>query len=165
MYTERLKISLLDRKDIHEAKELFTDAGTRAYLGGTINEDTAIYKLKKWVARNQNDEAWYFTIRLKCGEFIGIVSIDDYIDTIYKDLSFQFLSKHWHQGYAYEAISNILIEIQRLLVKDVIAETQKDNNHSIRLLKKLGFKLVDEYERFNSKQCLFIIEKAFVGLN
>ena len=57
------------------------------------------------------------------------------------DLGFSLLPAHWSQGYAFEAADAVMQDARsRLGLGRVLAITSPDNNPSIRLLGKLGFR-------------------------
>jgi RimJ/RimL family protein N-acetyltransferase len=60
------------------------------------------------------------------------------------DIGYALLPEFWSQGYALESASAVLsYASERLGLKRVVAVTNSDNQSSIRLLEKIGFK----YER------------------
>jgi RimJ/RimL family protein N-acetyltransferase len=52
--------------------------------------------------------------------------------------------KYWNQGYATEAVQAVLGHYCRIGISNVWASTDPKNESSMRLLKKLGFNLVEE---------------------
>ena len=59
-------------------------------------------------------------------------------------------------GYAYEAIMSFLSYLKQIGIQTLVAETQKKNTSSIKLLKRLGFMKMKELVRFGEKQLVFI---------
>jgi RimJ/RimL family protein N-acetyltransferase len=60
------------------------------------------------------------------------------------DIGYALLPEFWSQGYALEAASAVVLYArEKLGLKRVAAVTNSDNQSSIRLLEKMGFK----YER------------------
>jgi RimJ/RimL family protein N-acetyltransferase len=58
------------------------------------------------------------------------------------DIGFSFLPAHWSQGYALEAAQAVMRDArERLRLGRIVAITTKDNDASMRLLGKLGFRL------------------------
>ena len=71
-----------------------------------------------------------------------------------------FLPEWWHQGFALESISAVLLHaLTELCLPFVVAETQSKNVRSIRLLEKLGFQFVEHVERFNALQAIYSVNK------
>lgn len=57
------------------------------------------------------------------------------------DIGFSFLPEHWSQGYAFEAASAVMRHArEQLALGRILAITSLDNEPSIRLLGKLGFR-------------------------
>ncbi len=57
------------------------------------------------------------------------------------DLGFSFLPEHWSQGYAFESASAVMIHARQTLgLGRILAITTVDNQPSMRLLAKLGFR-------------------------
>ena len=57
------------------------------------------------------------------------------------DIGFAFMPDFWNKGFAYEAAAAVMNDArERLKLKPVLAITNQDNESSIKLLQKLGFK-------------------------
>jgi [ribosomal protein S5]-alanine N-acetyltransferase len=57
------------------------------------------------------------------------------------DIGFSFLPEHWSQGYALEASQAVMSHARETLrLGRILAITSRDNDASIRLLGKLGFR-------------------------
>lgn len=57
------------------------------------------------------------------------------------DIGFAFMPDFWNKGFAYEAAAAVMNDArERLKLKRVLAITNQDNESSIKLLQKLGFK-------------------------
>jgi len=152
--TERCTITELQSSDFQEAVNLFTNENVRMYLGGTISKAVAIDKLYSWT--NGEDDL-YFSVRIsENGDFAGIISITEYYDNRFKELSYQILPEFWGRGIATESISAILEFLKNNTeIKELIAETQSRNLSSCRLLEKLGFELIKTVIRFGADQNIY----------
>ena len=152
--TSRCIITELNLYDIDDAVELFVNDDVRSYLGGAIGEKLALEKLYTWL--NKTHEL-YLTVRiLKSGEFVGIISITDHHDGVFKELSYQFLPEFWNKGIATETIEAILEYVKvNSEIEVLVAETQSKNYASCKLLEKLGFSLTDTVSRFGEKQNIY----------
>ena len=157
IYTERCCIKPFEEADIDPAIPLFTSERVREFLGGVINEDAAREKLNKWISPRSDN--LYFSVSLKSGEFIGVISVTTYLDTEKKEISYLFLPEYWGEGYAYESCAEIIAFCKQNLKCDtLIAETQKKNSRSRKLLERLGFSLVEEAERFGEIQYVYQLD-------
>jgi RimJ/RimL family protein N-acetyltransferase len=57
------------------------------------------------------------------------------------DIGFAFLPRFWRQGYAFESAAAVMSYAREVLgLKQIAAITTPDNEPSIKLLEKLGFK-------------------------
>jgi len=57
------------------------------------------------------------------------------------DIGFSFLPEHWSQGYALESARAVMRHAREILgLGRIVAITTKDNEPSMRLLEKLGFR-------------------------
>ena len=156
LQTSRCSLRHLSESDLYEAVELFTDSRVRAYLGGPISEQQAFVKLQSWIS---STDSLYVAIRaVTTNEFIGIISVCPHHENEYMELSYQLLPKFWDQGIAAEAIRTILIHLKESSsINMLVAETQKKNERSCKLLKKLGFKPQQTIMRFGEEQIIFKI--------
>lgn len=70
-----------------------------------------------------------------------------------------FLSSYWGNGYAFEAISQVLhYSFEDNQYNKLLAEAQSANTSSCNLLKKLGFYEVKRVNRFNAEQVIFALD-------
>lgn len=150
--TPRLRLNVLQQEDILEAVEALNTNEARKYLGG-IKEDIAASE----AYHEMLDKSGIWSVRLIDSDvFIGIVSLTDYHEAHYTELSYVFSDKHWGKGYAYEAVVPIIEYAKEQLRLDVIvAETQSANYPSIRLLEKLNFHKKHELMRFDNMQSVY----------
>ena len=154
--TSRCTIAELDSIDIDEAVKLFLDEDVRRYLGGTIDKNLALEKLHFWI---QDKNSLYLSVRMTGTQtFVGIISITDHHDGVFKELSYQYLPEFWNSGIATETLGAILDYLKNNSeIKELIAETQSNNTRSCRLLEKLGFGLDDTVHRFGELQNIYKI--------
>ena len=154
--TDRCTINSFSEADIGEAVALFVNNEVRCYLGGAISEKEALKKLNSWL--NKTD-GLYLTVRMSGnGSFVGIISITDHHDGVFKELSYQYLPEFWNSGIATETLGAILECLKNNSeIIELIAETQSKNTRSCRLLEKLGFGLDDTVHRFGELQNIYKI--------
>lgn len=80
-------------------------------------------------------------VRIKNNEFIGLVSLDKHVDGD-KEVSYEFLTAWWGQGYATEVIGQVIkYAFEELEIVKLLAETQTANLSSCKLLERVGMKL------------------------
>lgn len=154
--TKRCILQPLTKNDINEAVALFINYDVRKHLGGVIPMDAAIAKLNKWITA---DDSLYFSVRLKNNCVLaGIIDISPHLNSINKELSYQFLPSVWGMGYAYESIHSVIEYCSNVLdIKYLVSETQTENIRSCSLLQKLRFKLGDKINRFGAEQSIYVL--------
>jgi len=81
-------------------------------------------------------------VRRSDGEAVGMCGVLKRDALPDPDIGFSFLPEHWSQGYALEAASATMRHARGTLgLGRIVAITTKDNEPSMRLLGKLGFRL------------------------
>ena len=74
-----------------------------------------------------------------------------------QEISYQFAPEVWGQGYAKEAIQPALVFLsEQGELQSIIAETQRKNIRSCRLLEALGFKMRESLIRFHQPQMVYV---------
>ncbi|WP_010651541.1 GNAT family N-acetyltransferase [Oceanobacillus massiliensis] len=156
--TSRCVLTEITQSDYEDVKELYLDNEVRRFLGGTREEGAIQGIMDEMLGSDKN--IWYWIIReVHTREFIGLVSLDPHHIGNNMEVSYQFLPKWWGNGFATEAVSEIInFAFGRLDLPRVVAETQAVNVSSRKLLERLGMKLIDTYERFGAEQSLYSIE-------
>ena len=106
-----------------------------------------------------------FAVDLKDGTFIGNISVLNIIDNDTWEIAYYFNPRYWKKGYAYEACKALIkYSFDNLKCKYLIAQIDKLNLNSRKLVEKLGFKLknnqknVELYGRITNK-CEYILIK------
>ncbi|MFJ7734272.1 GNAT family N-acetyltransferase [Lysinibacillus sp. NPDC097231] len=153
--TKNCEIESLKLEHYHAIYTLYSNENVRAYLGGVPGESYIETSFKGMLEAPFPNT--YFYISLKAtGEFIGLVSIDEYHDKEAYELSYQFLPQYWGKGYAYEVLTNIIdFGSNQLNLSHLVAETQIANIASCRLLEKVGMQKVQVLERFGHEQAVY----------
>ncbi len=153
--TERCQLSKIKSSDTKDIIKVYTNEKTRKYLGGPLTKKEAEEKVKKLVSTPQD----IYTVRLrKDNMFIGLIYILPYYDTDLYEISYEFLPQFWNKGYAYEVMKKCLaICNDELGYYEIVAETQKKNINSKKLLEKLGYSKQKEIVRFSEEQIVYAI--------
>jgi ribosomal-protein-alanine N-acetyltransferase len=80
-------------------------------------------------------------VRRSDGESVGMCGVLKRDSLPDPDIGFSFLPEHWSQGYALESASAAMRHARDTVrLGRIVAITTKDNQSSIRLLGKLGFR-------------------------
>lgn len=150
--TQRLLFTELGPQDERFVRELYADKLNRAYLGGVLTGEAFEKRFKTFL----EDDDTHWVVQRKDDVPIGLVSLGVDPDTKMDEVSYQFLSVFWGQGYAQEALAHFLEQVfpARGIAK-LYAETQQKNKRSVKLLEKLGFKPQQTLKRHGEIQAVF----------
>lgn len=138
LVTKRCVIKVLQELDYNDVRKIYANKEVRKFLGGIRIEDsfrvtfeemlTSRLKSFHWLVREQQTK-----------KLIGLVSLDLHHKGIYQEISYQFLPCWWGKGNAGEIMSAILhFTFESLNLSAVVAEIQKINKASCRLLERVG---------------------------
>ena len=142
LYTERCTLNEILREDLPTLREIFVDADTKRFLPElceTIKTDTDILQLlvtfKYYLKEGEG-----FLLAIRSGKLlIGFVALME-IPTN-PTLFYAMHPKYRNQGYMSECLSQILSYLDsKRLCSSIATEVYTVNVHSIKLLKKCGFK-------------------------
>jgi ribosomal-protein-alanine N-acetyltransferase len=153
--TNKYILKKLTKKDFFEIKKLYLNESVRKFLGGICNEyefEVKFNNMLKWYEKN-----YCWTINDKfLNYFIGIVCLELHHNEIDMELSYQLLPNFWRQGVATEVLEKIILfSFNTLKLPLILAETQKANHPSCKLLEKLNFEVSQEIIRFGEKQKIY----------
>ena len=155
--TERCLIKTMNRKDKQDLHRLCDDVNVWTYLGG---QGTALHNRKriKYIGFIPISNRW--TVRRKSdNSFLGEISLTPHHDGNDTEISYLFLSEHWGNGYASEAVRAVVNYVFRKKGLDrLVAETQSANVVSCKMLEKLGFDKVENLIRFGAEQTLLALD-------
>jgi RimJ/RimL family protein N-acetyltransferase len=142
--TERLEITEFSAYDTAFIVELLNSKGWLQYIGdrGVRNAHDAVAYLINGPMRSYNEKGFgLWRVSLKdTNEPIGMCGLlqRDYLQHL--DIGFALLPEYEGKGYAYEAAEAVLqFAVKELKAATVAAITMPDNEHSLRLLQRLGF--------------------------
>ena len=143
--TERLVLRRLSRGDAPFLLELLNEPSFLRYIGdkGVRTPDDARRYIEAGpLASYERFGFGLLRVELKeSGEPIGMCGLlkRDALPDV--DVGFAFLPRFWSKGYAFESASAVLAHARDALgLRRVLAITSPDNEASIRLLGKLGFR-------------------------
>lgn len=149
--TQRLRIAHLCESDAAFVLELLNEPAFLRDIGdkGVRSEaDARAYIVEGPAASYVRHGFGLYRVDLKSnGEPIGICGFVKREVLEHADLGYAFLARHWSKGYALEATSATLAHgCNHLGLDPILAITSLDNDRSIRVLDKLGFR----FERIES---------------
>lgn len=151
LLTPRCSVAAFEEADCEAARELFSSARTREFLGGPVPEADLAERTAQYL-KAEKELAW--SVRLLDGTFIGLITVGPYHETGQWELSYQFLPEFWGDGLAYETISALLPDVLPAHPQ-LVAETQSANLRSRRLLDRLGFVLQGQGLRYHAEQSVY----------
>jgi ribosomal-protein-alanine N-acetyltransferase len=148
--TERLRIRPITTEDSAFILELLNTPSWLRFIG-----DRHVYtesNAKQYIIDLQKKSGYYYNLILlqSTNAPIGVISFLHRDQLPHPDLGFALLPTYEGKGYAYEAVRRYLDElILEETVDKIIAITQADNVHAIRLLKKMEMRfeqMIDHQE-------------------
>jgi RimJ/RimL family protein N-acetyltransferase len=144
--TERLTLRRLGEDDAAFVLELLNEAPFLRYIGdrGVRTLDDARRYVSTGPQQSYARRGFgLYRVELRAGgEPLGICGLikRDTLDDV--DLGFAFLQRHWSRGYAHEAAAAVMALAREVHgLERVVAITSPDNEASMSLLRKLGFRL------------------------
>ena len=145
--TERLSLATVTTEDDAFMLELLNSKGWIEFIGDRhVHSRKAAVTFIEKVNKTRNITYW--VVKLKTDNIpAGIISFlkRDYLE--YFDIGFAFLPQYTGKGYAYEATKAILEMLKQYPEHTIIlASTMPENQKSIGLLSKLGFRFDKEIE-------------------
>jgi ribosomal-protein-alanine N-acetyltransferase len=153
--TPRLILNLLRAEDAGFICELVNTPGWITFIGnrninGVVDATAYIHRIL------HNPDIRYWLVRLKESEAsVGIITFIKRETLEYPDLGFAFLPEFEGKGYAFEASKEVLDKLAAAKTyKRILATTIPENQRSISLLEKLGFKF--DHDMRDEKEVLRI---------
>lgn len=143
--TERLSLRKLTIEDAQFILTLLNEPSFIRYIGDKQVrnvEDAEAYILNGPVASYERNAFGLYLVQLResytpvgmCG-FLKRAELPD------PDIGFAFLPEFWRKGFAFEAAAALLQDARaRLKLQRILAITSLDNEASIKLLERLGFR-------------------------
>ena len=105
---------------------------------------------ENYIQRILDTKNFYYNIfeLKKNGKAIGIITFLKRDEEKYPDFGFALLPEFENKGYAFEASTSYLKQLEKLNgYQNIIGITLPNNQRSIKLLQKLGFQFSGNYEK------------------
>ena len=143
--TERLSLRQFTADDAQFILKLLNEPSFLRYIGDKQVrnlEDARAYILNGPVASYERNGFGLYLVELKESYtplgMCGFLKRDELPDP---DIGFAFVPKFWGKGFAFEAAAAVLEDARRRLkLERILAITSLDNEASIKLLERLGFR-------------------------
>ena len=165
--TERLVLHEFDEDDVEPFYLMGSDPEVIRYTGdpagGLANREQALESLR---ARPLADYQKYGYGRWACvlkssGVVIGFAGLKFLPESREIDLGYRLLRPYWGNGYASEAARAVLdYGLTQLGLERIIGLVHPENVASVRILEKLGMKLVERVEFEGRSFVKYVIERA-----
>ena len=169
--TERLILRELSPDDAAFAFELNSDPEVVRYTGdGPFNSvEEARTFLENYSDYKRNGFGRWGVVLKSTGVLIGWCGLKRDIETGEVDLGYRFFRACWNQGFATEAGKACLDNAPRFGIHEVIARADKANPASWKVMEKLGFSYVEDFEEDNATWVLYRIsfsqEPSYLRMN
>ena len=156
--TERLILRRFNTDDAPFILALLNEPSFLRYIGDKkvrTLEDARQYILNGPVATYENHGFGLYQVELKDSHTpIGMCGLLQREELPQPDIGFAFLPDFWKKGFAVEAAAAVLKDARdRLKLDRLLAIVNPDNETSIRLLEKLGFR----FEQMKSEVKLYAL--------
>ena len=143
--TERLILRRVNVEDTQFILTVLNEPSFLRYIGDKKVrnlEDARRYILDGPIASYERHGFGLYVVELKeSNEPIGVCGLLKRDELPAPDIGFAFLPAFWNRGFASEAAAEVLRDArERFTLERVLAITSLDNDASIRLLERLGFK-------------------------
>ncbi|UAM99247.1 GNAT family N-acetyltransferase [Polaribacter litorisediminis] len=142
--TERLLIRKLNLNDLGPFHQLESNPKVLKYATGEVkNLKENNIELLDLIARYDKhlNDFWIYAIERKLdNKFIGTLALVK--DNINDEIGYRFLEKYWGNGYGFEVCKATIIYCKQRGIKKLVGYVVDENIASVKILKKLNFKIV-----------------------
>ena len=146
--TARLSLAAFSADDTSELLDLFRDRSVRRYLldDMEVDSDWVRSEIEASSHRFRHSGAGLWTLRkINESRIIGFAGFREFFDPPELQLLYGLLPTAWGQGLATEAAHAVVaFGFERLGMRTIRAATDLPNGASIRVLRRLGMKRVEE---------------------
>jgi ribosomal-protein-alanine N-acetyltransferase len=153
-------LSAFEPGDMPSLAKLYTDSRVRQFLGGPVDEPTALERVEALSAVRRAFPAWVIR-STGSRQAMGIVELDGHHDGEDVEISYLLLPEFQGRGYGTDAVRKaIRIAFLSTGLQRLVAETQSVNLASVRLLARVGMTLEREVVRFGAQQSIYAIARS-----
>ena len=161
--TARLILREWSLADVDRFAEIYSDPEVMKYVGDRrprTREETYRRKERSLADYREHGFGMWAVVRKEDGRIIGRCGLQ-YLDDGEVEIGWLLERSAWGHGYAYEA-ARACIEygLEELKLPRIVAVAMPDNTASVRLMEKLGMRLVGEGEYYGVKCVRYILEAA-----
>ena len=141
---DRIKIRLLQRKDVNEIYEMYSDTDAMRYRSNSPLK--SIREAEDFIKQSIHEKSVRPGIELKpekkiIGSVLWKINKDDE-----NEVGYSIGKRYWNYGFATEAMKGWTNFITSLIMDNLYATVHSKNVASINVLRKLNFEFVSENE-------------------
>ena len=155
--TDNLVIRSVAAEDVGDYASIVADPEVMRYLGETLDKASAAAYIADCIERDLNTGISRYAVLQKVdGAFIGLCGFkfltEDYGNqvpqgTVWTDFGWRYRRASWRRGFGFEAASAVYeFGKSQLGLRNIEARAHRDNAGSLRIIEKLGFKWMNDYE-------------------
>jgi len=138
LITRRLRLRPLEPADARHFARLFGDDRDAVAMTATLPDPCTVEEAGKWIARRQRDSRGFAICRAGDGLFVGAIGFGLVVDRV--ELGYGIGRPFWGNGYATEAVREVILHARQVGVDVLEACTFPSNPASARVLDNNGFR-------------------------
>lgn len=144
--TERLVIRPFEEDDVEPMTEVYGDPAVMRHVSvGVLDREGTAALLEQYrYAQARDGFSTWAVVESKSDAVVGDVGFGLYAPTGEPELGYTLASKVWGRGYGFEAARACVdAAFAHLTHSRLVAKVEPENEHSLRIAKRLGFHTVD----------------------
>ena len=167
--TERLYLREIDSQDVDDLFEMDSDPEVHKYIDNKpVKSKEQIVEIIKMLQAQykKNGIARWAVVDKQSGECIGWAGLKYFSEPLnnhsdFYELGYRLKKKHWGKGYVTEAATSIVkYGLENLGLDSIYATAHTENDGSINVLKKLGFKFTEVFDYEGDPTNWFELQKT-----
>ncbi len=152
--TERLILRKIGMQDLEDLFEMDADPAVHQYIDNDpVTSKEQISKVIDMINRqyDENGIGRWAVVDKQTNECVGWCGLKYFREPLNNhsniyELGYRFKQKHWGKGYASEsAAAMVTYGFATFDIATLYAMTHPENTNSIKVLQKLGFKLIEQF--------------------
>lgn len=167
--TERLYLREIDSQDVDDLFEMDSDPEVHKYIENkpVKSKEQIVEVIEMLQAQyKKNGIARWAVVDKQSGECIGWAGLKYFSEPLnnhsdFYELGYRLKKKHWGKGYVTEAATSIVkYGFENLDLDFIYATAHTENDGSINVLKKLGFKFTEVFDYEGDPTNWFELQKT-----
>lgn len=167
--TERLYLREIDSQDVDDLFEMDSDPEVHKYIENkpVKSKEQIVEVIEMLQAQyKKNGIARWAVVDKQSGECIGWAGLKYFSEPLnnhsdFHELGYRLKKKHWGKGYVTEAATSIVkYGFENLDLDFIYATAHTENDGSINVLKKLGFKFTEVFDYEGDPTNWFELQKT-----